>query len=138
MYSVDLRSVITNSPTMGANTSRRHHSTVGGERKERRRKEGGRGRREGEKRRREGGRGEGEEMGGRGGGRGERIGRGVNTFCVQPQSHDTYSLLYLVTVAPLVSSGSEKVTVSERLDVTWRETLVGGAGGSVGGQGGRG
>lgn len=120
MYSVDLRSVITNSPTMGANTSRRHHSTVGGE---------------GEERRREG---EGEEIGGRRGGRGERIGRGVNTVCVQPQLHDTHSLLYLVTVAPLVSSGSEKVTVSERLDVTWRETLVGGAGGSVSGQGGRG
>ena len=41
------------------------------------------------------------------------------------------SLLYLVTVAPLVSSGSEKATVSERLDVTWRVTLVGGAGGAV-------
>ena len=36
-----------------------------------------------------------------------------------------------MTVAPLVSSGSEKVTVSERLDVTWRVTLVGGAGGAV-------
>ena len=40
-----------------------------------------------------------------------------------------------MTVAPLVSSGSEKETVSERLEVTWRDTLAGGAGGPVGREG---
>ena len=50
MYSVDLRSVITNSPTMGANISLRHHSTGVGRGKGREKEDGGEGgRREDEK-----------------------------------------------------------------------------------------
>ena len=60
-----------------------------------------------------------------------RLSEWLNNQTVLPLTRVLYLLLYLVTVAPLVSSGSEKVTVSERLDVTWRVTLVGGAGGAV-------
>ena len=60
-----------------------------------------------------------------------RLSEWLNNQTVLPLTQVLYLLLYLVTVAPLVSSGSEKVTVSERLDVTWRVTLVGGAGGAV-------
>ena len=60
-----------------------------------------------------------------------RLSEWLNNQTVPPLTCVLYSLLYLVTVAPLVSSGSEKVTVSERLDVTWRVTSVGGAGGAV-------
>ena len=67
-----------------------------------------------------------------------RLSEWLNNQTVPPLTCVLYSLLYLVTVAPLVSSGSEKVTVSERLDVTWRVTSVGGAGGAVQKRGERG
>ena len=72
MYSVDLRSIITNSPTMGANFSLRHHSTGGGER------EGGEG---GGREERGEGRRRGGREGGEGGGR-EEEGREEEVSCV--------------------------------------------------------